>query len=180
MHFVGYFCFNNNKKVDCNNLQMMCHILCYNSFINPFNLRIQTRKGLIWYQKTNGITIFNKYVNVDHAIIAKKTFNLKSIIHWKNKLESINKENIICLTNKFQIFLLQKIFLEMICNIIFLQKVNLWLSKSLPNVVCGKYLVKMFSLAFMFSSAFSFKKAIFKRCCLTWWRKQNKSMFHQN
>jgi hypothetical protein len=71
MHFVGYFCFNNYKEVDCNNLQMMCYILCYNNVINPFNFRIQTRKGLIWYHKTNGITIFNKHVNVDHAIIAQ-------------------------------------------------------------------------------------------------------------
>jgi hypothetical protein len=71
MHFIGYFCFNNNKEVDCNNPQMMCCIFCYNNFINPFILKFK-QESLIWYYKTNGITIFNKYVNVDHAIIDKK------------------------------------------------------------------------------------------------------------
>jgi hypothetical protein len=33
----------------------------------------------------------------------------------------------------------------------------------LQNVVCGKYLVKAFNLAFMFSSGLSFKKTILSK-----------------
>jgi hypothetical protein len=40
MHFVGFFCVNNNKEVDCNNPRMMQYIFCYNNPINVFNPKI--------------------------------------------------------------------------------------------------------------------------------------------
>ncbi len=30
LHFVGFFCVNNDKEIDCNNPQMMCCIFPYN------------------------------------------------------------------------------------------------------------------------------------------------------
>jgi hypothetical protein len=50
------------------------------------------------------------------------------------------------------------------------------LSKSLVDVVYGKYLNEAFGLAFMSLNAISLKKT---SGCLTWWRKQNKNMFYQ-
>jgi hypothetical protein len=47
MHFVGFFCVNNNKKADHNNPQMMQFIFCYKNPFNVFNPRIYARKGLI-------------------------------------------------------------------------------------------------------------------------------------
>jgi len=47
-------------------------MFCYNSFINASNFKTQTRKTLISYYKINGINFFNKHVNANHAIVAKK------------------------------------------------------------------------------------------------------------
>jgi len=47
----------------------MCCVLCYDNHVNPFNPKTQARKCLISYYKTNGIIIFNKHVNANHAII---------------------------------------------------------------------------------------------------------------
>jgi hypothetical protein len=68
---MGFFYVNNNKKVDCNNSQIMHFILCYNNFVNAFSFKTQTRKGLISYYKINGITTFNKPVNANHGIVTK-------------------------------------------------------------------------------------------------------------
>jgi len=57
-----YFCFNNNRKVDCNNFQMMHYILCYNCHVNAYNPKTLARKGFILYYKKNGIIVFNKHV----------------------------------------------------------------------------------------------------------------------
>jgi hypothetical protein len=49
----------------------MCCIICYQEPIIGINLKIQARKGLISYYKTNEITSFKKHVDVDHNLIAK-------------------------------------------------------------------------------------------------------------
>jgi hypothetical protein len=51
---------------------MMQYILCYNCHVNAYNPKTLTRKGLILYDKKNGIFFFNKHVNENHAIIEKK------------------------------------------------------------------------------------------------------------
>jgi hypothetical protein len=70
MHFVGVFSVNDNKKIDHNNLQMMCYIFCYDNHVNAYNSKIQVRKAYFILQN-NDIIIFNKHVNANHAIIAK-------------------------------------------------------------------------------------------------------------
>jgi len=40
--------------------------------MNVSNPRTQTRKGLIAYYKTNGITFLKKHVDADHYLISKK------------------------------------------------------------------------------------------------------------
>jgi hypothetical protein len=47
---------------------------------------------------------------------------------------------------------------KMMCNI-----KNFDYQIHLQNVVCGKYLVKAFNFAFMFSSGLSFRKAILSK-----------------
>jgi len=49
----------------------MCCILCYQKFITRINSKTQTRKGLISYYKTNGITSLKKHVDVKHIVIIK-------------------------------------------------------------------------------------------------------------
>jgi hypothetical protein len=46
-------------------------IFCYQKPVIGIYLRTQTRKGLISYYKTNGITSLKKHVDAKHTIIAK-------------------------------------------------------------------------------------------------------------
>jgi hypothetical protein len=72
---------NDNKKVDHNNLQMMCCILCCITPINASNPKTQARKNLISYYKTNGIiTIFNKHVTTYMPLLQKRSRGNKSSI----------------------------------------------------------------------------------------------------
>jgi hypothetical protein len=49
----------------------MRYILCYQYPVIGINPKIQARKGVISYYKTNGITSFKKHVDVDHYFIAQ-------------------------------------------------------------------------------------------------------------
>jgi hypothetical protein len=49
---------------------MYC-IFCYQNFIIGINPRTQARKRMIFYYKTNGITIFLKHVDAYHSFIAQ-------------------------------------------------------------------------------------------------------------
>jgi hypothetical protein len=49
---------------------MRCH-LCYKTPI-LYNPRTKPRKGLISYYKTNGKSILNKHVNVEHHLLVNK------------------------------------------------------------------------------------------------------------
>ncbi len=51
-----FFCINDNKTVNLEQPQIVRCLLCYNAPMNVSNPRTQTRKGLIAYYKTNGIT----------------------------------------------------------------------------------------------------------------------------
>jgi hypothetical protein len=51
-----FYCVNKNVEIDLVNTQIMCCILCYQNPTIGINPRIQVRKGLIFYYKTNGIT----------------------------------------------------------------------------------------------------------------------------
>jgi hypothetical protein len=52
---VGFLGVNDNKDVDVKCPQTMRCILCYSNLVLFCNLKIQTRKGLIIYNTTNGI-----------------------------------------------------------------------------------------------------------------------------
>ncbi len=49
----------------------MRYIFYYQNLVVGINPRVQTRKGLISYYKTNGITSLRKHVDVDHFFIAQ-------------------------------------------------------------------------------------------------------------
>jgi hypothetical protein len=53
-----HYCVNDNTNVDLENPQIIHYILCFNNLVNATNPRTQSRKGLISYYKTNGITFF--------------------------------------------------------------------------------------------------------------------------
>ncbi len=57
---------------------MMYCILYFNSPINASNPRTHAKKGSISYYKTNGVTTFNKHVNVNNAIITKNIVEVNS------------------------------------------------------------------------------------------------------
>ncbi len=69
--FWSFYCVNDNAEIDLENTQIMCCILCYQEPIIGINSKIQTRKELIFYYKTNGITFLKKLVDVEHTVIAK-------------------------------------------------------------------------------------------------------------
>jgi hypothetical protein len=68
---LGVFCVNDNLEVDFENNQMMRCILCYQNLVIRINPRIQVRKGLIFYYKTNEF-FYKKNVYVEHILIAKR------------------------------------------------------------------------------------------------------------
>jgi hypothetical protein len=61
----------------------MCHVFCYKKLVIGINPRIQARKGLISYYKTNGITFLEKHVDVDHSFIAQIfEEEMNSLLTW--------------------------------------------------------------------------------------------------
>jgi hypothetical protein len=62
---------NDNAKVDLVNIQIMHHIFYYKNSVIRKNPRIQVRKGLISYYKTNGIIFLKKNVDVNHYFITQ-------------------------------------------------------------------------------------------------------------
>ncbi len=63
---------NDNAKVDLINTQIMHCVLCYQNRVIGINPRIQVRKGLISYYKTNGITSPMEEVNNFLKMIEEK------------------------------------------------------------------------------------------------------------
>jgi hypothetical protein len=53
----AFYCVNDNKEVNVIASQTMCCILCQNNQILNVNPKIQVRKGLIRYNRYNGICI---------------------------------------------------------------------------------------------------------------------------
>jgi hypothetical protein len=45
---------------------------CYPKLIEACNKRTKSRKGLIYYYKTNGITCLKNHVDVNHVVLYKK------------------------------------------------------------------------------------------------------------
>ncbi len=66
-----FYCVNDNKEVDGDYPQIMKCIIYYNSLVIAINPRIQIRKGLISYHKTNIIIALRKHVDVKYSIITK-------------------------------------------------------------------------------------------------------------
>jgi hypothetical protein len=67
----SFHCVNDNAKVDLENTQIMCCILCHQELIIGINSRIQVRKVLIFYYKTNGVTSFKRHVVENHILIIR-------------------------------------------------------------------------------------------------------------
>jgi hypothetical protein len=65
----AFYYVNDNKEIDFIVVQVMRCFLCYNSPILNLNPKIQARKGLIIYNKINGITTLRKHVNSNHSNI---------------------------------------------------------------------------------------------------------------
>jgi hypothetical protein len=57
---LGFLCVNNSNDVDVKCSQTMKCILCYKSSILFCNFKTQTKKSLIMYNTTNGITTLKK------------------------------------------------------------------------------------------------------------------------
>jgi hypothetical protein len=60
------------KLVNLKQPQVMRCLLCYNAHVNVSNPRMQARKGLISYYKTNNITSLKKHVDANQYLIFKK------------------------------------------------------------------------------------------------------------
>jgi hypothetical protein len=66
-----FYCITDYTKIDLENTQIMHCIFCYQKLVIGIYLRIQTRKGLISYYKTNWITSLKKDVDAKHIVIVK-------------------------------------------------------------------------------------------------------------
>jgi len=55
-------------------------ILCYQELVIGINSRIQARKRLIFYYKTNGITFFKKLVDAKHIVICKNVSRRNNLL----------------------------------------------------------------------------------------------------
>jgi hypothetical protein len=72
-----------------------------NNLVDAFNLvRIQAKKGIKSYYKTNTTTTLEKHVDVNHVVIVKK---FEEISLLKGVLErQLTKKDIMCLTLQYQ------------------------------------------------------------------------------
>jgi hypothetical protein len=68
----AFYCVNDNKEVNVTTPQTMHCIFCHNNLILIVNPKMQTRKGLITYNITNGITALRKHINSNHPNIFLK------------------------------------------------------------------------------------------------------------
>jgi hypothetical protein len=91
---------------------MICHV----NFV-PYSPRTKKGKGIITYFKKNGIIALKKHVDANHVILAKR-FEKEVNFPLRNILEKQpTKRSQMCLTLKYQSFLVQKILLRrMLCN----------------------------------------------------------------
>jgi hypothetical protein len=46
-------------------------MFCYSGTVNAFNLKVQSKKGVISYYNINGIMTLEKYADANHVMIAK-------------------------------------------------------------------------------------------------------------
>ncbi len=89
---LGFYCVNDNKKINVIILQTVHCIFYYNNPILNVNPKIQARKRLIIYNTTNGIARLKKHVNLDHSNILKK-FEEKLIVLWGKMKDNLPKKN---------------------------------------------------------------------------------------
>ncbi len=82
---LGFFCVNDNEDVDVKCPQTMRCITCYNNQVLVYNLKIQTRKHLIIYNTTNGITTLKKTCE------CKPCYYCKNV--WGRSKQSIEKRS---------------------------------------------------------------------------------------
>jgi hypothetical protein len=64
-----FFCVNNDKEVDAENLEIMRCLFCYISLLHASNPKTIERKVLIYI--TYGITTLKKHVDSNHVLIIK-------------------------------------------------------------------------------------------------------------
>jgi len=83
---------------------------CYPELIEACNKRTKSRKGLISYYKTNGITCLKGHVNVNHVVIYKKFENVVNNFFEKKCGETTSDKmsKRICMGHQYLIFLLPK------------------------------------------------------------------------
>jgi hypothetical protein len=83
---------------------MICHV----NFV-PYNPRIKKRRGIRTYFNKNGITTLKKHVDTNHVVLAKR-FEEEMNLPLRNIFEKQpTKKRPMCLTLKYQSFLVQKI-----------------------------------------------------------------------
>jgi hypothetical protein len=72
----SFYCVNDNKKIDNKCHQLMRCFFCYPKLIETCNKKTKSRKGLISYYKTNGITCLKNHVDVNHVVLYNKFENV--------------------------------------------------------------------------------------------------------
>jgi hypothetical protein len=124
----------------------------YNEYV-PLIAKTNLRKGVISYLKTNRITIFIKYVDVEHTLNVKK-FEEEVNKPMRNGLEKqLTKKRLNCLLMKSLRFFLLKILLRrMMCNKNNFYKTWVFASclKLSSYAFCGKFLIQVIYFTFLF------------------------------
>jgi hypothetical protein len=91
----SFHCVNDNAKVDLENTQIMCCILCHQKLVIGINPRTQVRKILIFYYKTNGVTSLKRHVDANHILITKMFEKEVNFFLKRKKERQLAKERLI-------------------------------------------------------------------------------------
>jgi hypothetical protein len=136
--------------------------LCYSNNLFIFNWKNKSKKGLISYFKTSGITCLRKHVDANLLVVSKNIWKRRRNLEGQHVKKRAN------------------VFNSSICNFLFLLKnfkKMMWgkrnnfgryyfshSEKSFALIVCGKCLTKAFDLAFVPLSSIPFMNFFFTQC----------------
>ncbi len=151
----SFFVVNDNNIIDGKIFHIMCCMFCHIGFV-LFSPR--TKKGKELYYiilLKNKTTILQKHVDANHLLLAnflKRKWVIQWKVYWKDNLQ---KNDLMCLVLKYQIFLVQNMFLKKMLwdkNNFFKTNCHFDYQKSLTYLICGKYMVEAFCNALMSKS----------------------------
>ncbi len=122
-------------------------------------MRIQAKKGLNFYYKTNGITFLKKHVDAKHTVIAKmfqKEINF--LLKGRKERQLAKKRAIMFSGSNSKFFPLKNSFKkeDVSSKKIFRRLGSFDYQEQFTNLVCGEHVVEKFNFVFVSKIKFPF------------------------